>query len=95
MRPSLVITRIPLACAFADRADRSENGAIPPGVWHPAHFSAKIGATLDHVGVAAVVARRLLRELPEPPAAIAVAPIATTAAAPSARASLLRVTGQG
>jgi hypothetical protein len=94
MRPSFVITRIPLACAFADRADRSENGAIPPGVWHPAHFSAKIGATLDHVG-AAVVARRLLRELPEPPAAIAVAPIATTAAAPSARASLLRVTGKG
>jgi hypothetical protein len=94
MRPSFVITRIPLACAFADRADKSENGAIPPGVWHPAHFSAKIGATLDQVG-AAVVARRLLRELPEPPAAIAVAPIATTAAAPSARASLLRVTGQG
>src|SRR5215471_9335703 len=45
IRPSFVITRIPSACALADFADRSEKGAIPPGVWQPAHFSAKIGAT--------------------------------------------------
>jgi hypothetical protein len=59
------------------------------------HFSAKTGATLDQVGAAAARVDRLLLELPEPPAAIVVAAIATTAAAPSARASLLRVTGKG
>ena len=37
---------MPFAWAFADLADRSEKGAIPPGVLQPAHFSAKIGATL-------------------------------------------------
>ena len=39
------MTRIPSARAFAARADLSENGAMPPAVWHPAHFSAKIGET--------------------------------------------------
>ena len=94
IRPSFVITRMPLAWAFADFADRSEKGAIPPGVWQPAHFSAKIGATLDHVGAATWAARRAL-EPPEPPAAIVVAPIATIAAKPSPRASLLRFTDEG
>src|ERR671920_2196928 len=54
IRPSWVMTRIPFACAFAVFADWSENGAMPPGVWHPAHFCAKIGPTCAHVGVAAV-----------------------------------------
>ena len=58
MRPSCVMTRMPFACACADFADRSENGAMPPGVWQPAHFSAKIGATSAHVGVAAIAGRR-------------------------------------
>src|SRR5690242_11325021 len=31
MRPSFVMTRMPSACAFADCADRSEKGAMPPG----------------------------------------------------------------
>jgi hypothetical protein len=90
MRPSLVITRIPFACARADFADSSENGAIPPGVWQPAHFSAKIGATLAHVGAA----RRACWELLLEPAAIATMAVATAAIAAIAKASLERLTTQ-
>jgi hypothetical protein len=79
---------------LADRAERRENGAIPPGVWQPAHFSAKIGATLDQVGADARV-EALPLDPPDPPAAMVVAAIATAAAAASARASLFRVTGKG
>lgn len=68
---------------------------MPPGVWQPAHFAAKIGATCDHVGAPPARFEALVLEPPEPPAAIVVAAIAATAAAPSARASLLRVTGKG
>jgi hypothetical protein len=57
-------------------------------VWQPAHFDAKIGATLPHVGAAAETVARLSPD----PAAIVVATIAGTAAVASARASLFRVT---
>jgi hypothetical protein len=90
MRPSFVITRIPFACAFADFADSRENGAIPPGVWHPAHFSAKIGATFAHVGAALCACCELLLE----PAAIATMAAATAATAAIAKASLERLTTQ-
>src|SRR4051812_31489563 len=53
MRPSCVMTRMRLAYAFASRGDRSENGAMPPGVWQPAHFCANTGPTSAHVGAAA------------------------------------------
>ena len=82
---------MPFAWAFADYADRSENGAIPPGVWQPAHFSAKIGATSAHVGALPEVTWRS----PPEPEAMVVAAIATPAASATARASLLRFTGQG
>src|SRR4051812_1907832 len=59
-------------CAFSN-----ENGAIPPGMWHPAHFAAKIGATSAYVGAAA----------PPPPArgATAKSAAATAAGATSSR----------
>jgi hypothetical protein len=64
-------------------------------VWQPEHFSAKIGATFAHVGAPPEATRRLPSE-PEPePDAIVVAAIATSATAATARASLLRFTGQG
>src|SRR3954454_3706898 len=91
IRPSCVITRMPLACALAVRAERSENGAIPPGVWQPAHFCAKIGATFDQVGAAD---ERASGRLPLEPAAIAATATATAAAATSATAILLRCTPQ-
>ena len=92
MRPSFVITRMRFACAFADFAERSENGAIPPSVWQPAHFAAKIGATLAHVGAPPARATRRLSPEPE---AIVVTAIATTATNATASASLLRFTEQG
>jgi hypothetical protein len=86
----LVITRILLAYAFAVCGDRSEKGAMPPGVWQPAHFSAKIGATFLHVGVGLGVAERLVLE----PAAMAVTPIARAAAASTAGISRFRFTAK-
>jgi hypothetical protein len=65
---------------------------MPPGVWQPAHFSAKTGATLAQVGAPPACA--LWERLPEP-AAIVVAAIATPAAVATASASLLRFTGEG
>jgi hypothetical protein len=82
---------MPFACALADPAERSENGAIPPGEWQPAHFPAKIGATLAQVGAPPTVAWRL----PPDPEAIVVAAIATTAATATASAIRLRLTSQG
>ncbi len=84
------MTKIPSACAAAERAVRKENGAIPPGVWQPAHFSAKIGATASHVGAAV----RAADDLPPEPAAIATMPTATPVVAASARTSLFRFTEQ-
>jgi hypothetical protein len=81
---------MPLACALAACAERRENGAMPPGVWHPAHLSAKIGATFDHVGAADFAAGRVLPE----PQAMAATATATEAAAASANPILLRCTPQ-
>src|SRR5213080_4599239 len=81
---------MPFAWALADFADRSENGAMPPGVWQPAHFSAKIGATRFHVGAAVGAAA----DLPPEPAAMATTPAPIPAAAASTRPSLLRFTAQ-
>jgi hypothetical protein len=78
------------ACALADCADLSENGAIPPGVWQPAHFSAKTGATADQVGEAALAAGRVARE----PVAIVETTTATAIAVPSANPILFRCTQQ-
>jgi len=91
IRPSSVMTRMASACAAAVRAFRSENGAIPPGVWQPAHFSAKIGATFAQVGTAV---RDSGRESPEEPVAIAAAATATAATAMTARTDLGRLTTQ-
>src|SRR6185436_2336144 len=81
MAPLLVTARIALACAAADRALVSENGAMRPVLWHPAHFPAKIGATSAHPGAAATLTGRLPRE---PDASTATR--APTAAATTARA---------
>lgn len=90
MRPSFVITRMPFAYAAAVRALRRENGAMPPGVWQPAHFSAKIGATSVQVGAAV----RTAGGAPPEPAAIATTATATAGTATSARATLDRLTTQ-
>ena len=84
------MTRIASAWAAAERADRRENGAIPPGVWQPAHFWPKIGPTSAQLGGDV----RLLYGVVPEPAAIATAPTAIAATAPSARPSLLRLTIQ-
>src|SRR6266496_3850688 len=82
------MTRMASACAAAVRALRSENGAIPPGVWQPAHFSAKTGATSAHVGAAPREAGLVLFD----PVAIAAAAMATAATATSAKIGLRRFT---
>ena len=82
--PSWVIVRIAAACALADRAEVSENGAIPPLMWQPAHLVAKIGATSVHVGVAtwrdgaAVDVDPCRASAPTAPAATAAATTAAT-----------------
>ena len=72
------------------RAFLSENGAMPPGVWHPTHLFAKIDATSDQVGAALRLARRVS---PDPAAIVTVTP-ATAAAAKRASPILLRCTPQ-
>ena len=51
MTPSWVIVKMAAACALADPAEVIEKGAIPPGMWQPAHLAAKIGATSVQPGV--------------------------------------------
>jgi hypothetical protein len=79
---------MPFACACADLADRSEKGAMPPGVWQPAHFWAKIGATSFQVGAATL----LVELVPLEPAAIATTTTAMATTAPSASPILPRLT---
>jgi hypothetical protein len=77
------------AYAAAVFALRSENGAIPPGVWQPAHLVAKIGATWAQVGAPERAAGPAFRE----PAAIA-ATTAATAATATSTSAILRCTSQ-
>ena len=79
--------RIRSAYAAAVFALRSENGAIPPGVWQPAHLFAKIGATRAQRGAPEGGARAAARE----PAAIA-ATTAATAATATSTSAILRCT---
>jgi hypothetical protein len=79
------MARIALEYRFATWADLREKGAMPPVVWQPRHFSAKIGATAAQVGAAVRVAGPVLRE----PAAIAAIPTAPPRA--TARATTIRL----
>lgn len=77
---------------LAAEADLSEKGAMPPGVWQPAHFSAKIGATSRQVGAAACDEGPVV--LRDQPVRIAVATAAATSETTSAAPILLRCTTQ-
>jgi hypothetical protein len=75
------------AYAAAVRALRSENGAMPPGVWQPAHLLAKTGATPDQVGATACA---FGRESREPPAIAAMT--AAITATPTRASGIFRCT---
>ena len=87
MVPFCVRRRMKGANAWAVLGDLIEKGATPPGVWQPAHFAAKTGATSFQLGVAAA------RASPPLPPRVASPSDAATASRTPAASAIRRTSG--